>query len=592
MAALETKLEGHEKEIKQLQKALEKSDRYIAELESKQKENCLISKTTNNRSPPSGVYKENNTSLISSSTSNIGYSNENQTSPTHKTSSHRTTTTSQMKYIKGDNQTFKNDLKIVKFSEKIDHIPTSNNSTFTSPPSNIANGVNSASSSLTKQVVISNDKFYGSPSKTVLSSSSTAIINTPNSYTVMSFSERLKKNAFNSTTNVSSELEAPSPLSQSLIAGSNQSTQNLFTNSSETQSYYNTKSSTIAPNNASNQNNHSFLFSPMKRLRLDEFSLEKPSFNGEDTMNNTHLNETSNMDSNFSKPTTPPNNNNNYRNGSPSFDPESKKSLFKTAHSVTPYNFNYKSRLKNGKEELIDDDYDEVSEEITEKKPESFANMDNSTSEFIDCMELLNKAEKKVQNRHTSPSVTPIHNAGKNTSPNSSNYNNSTLNRAMLASNSEISAKNNSYSVNDFNRTQYSSNGLPEKYFRPTNQSENSLLTNENLMNHTKNENGGSKLASNIMSPSSSSSSPGNSLSATIPTGASSLVSSNSVASSSSFHSTSNGFINNENYNRNYGNSKSSLYHDHDYSLNSTLTNKDSTSLNKFSKGELFFDLN
>ncbi len=33
VAALETKIESYEKEIKQLQKALDKSDRYIADLE-------------------------------------------------------------------------------------------------------------------------------------------------------------------------------------------------------------------------------------------------------------------------------------------------------------------------------------------------------------------------------------------------------------------------------------------------------------------------------------------------------------------------------------------------------------------------------
>jgi hypothetical protein len=272
VAALESKLESYEKEVKQLQKALEKSDKYIAELESKQrdKENGRSGTSSSSSSNSSlklenGVLKENSISsfsnltsssnnVIYNSNSNMNYeavsssshapainhtsSNNNQNVPSTNT----LTPQSPLKFIRGDNQNFKSDLKIVKFSEKIDTIPLltspSHSSMVTSPPS--SNTHNSK-----PQSVISNDKFYGSPSKinSQLSANSSAH--------VMSFGERMKKN----------------------------SAHPLFSSSATTTNCYETDSSSGHLNSCSNfqhdhnysanqpgTNSHQFLFSPLKRF--------------------------------------------------------------------------------------------------------------------------------------------------------------------------------------------------------------------------------------------------------------------------------------------------------------------------------------
>ena len=55
MAALEFKLEGYEKEVRQLQKALEKSDKYIAELELQRDGSVGSSTSASNGLNGSGV---------------------------------------------------------------------------------------------------------------------------------------------------------------------------------------------------------------------------------------------------------------------------------------------------------------------------------------------------------------------------------------------------------------------------------------------------------------------------------------------------------------------------------------------------------
>jgi hypothetical protein len=204
VAALESKLETYEKEIKQLQKALEKSDKYTVELEN-QLNGGRIQTIDEFKAPRPP--------------------NEN------------------LKFIKGDNLTFKNELKVVKFADQPIKIPEkqANNESQNSSP-----------------LKISNNKFYGSPVKTQKSST------TPQ---ITSFTDRLKKN-------LSFDLEVPSPLSQSLNL---QSANATAINLDESKNNLN--------------GNESYLFSPMKRLRLEEFQLEKPNANESTMLNDTTLND-------------------------------------------------------------------------------------------------------------------------------------------------------------------------------------------------------------------------------------------------------------------------------------------------------------
>ena len=89
MAALETKLESYEKEVKQLQKALDKSDKYIADLEqkSRDKENNNKSLTvynngsTTNKQTTSPHNANNSYNLLNSNSSTNLNAESMMTSP-------------------------------------------------------------------------------------------------------------------------------------------------------------------------------------------------------------------------------------------------------------------------------------------------------------------------------------------------------------------------------------------------------------------------------------------------------------------------------------------------------------------------------
>ncbi len=195
MAAMETKLESYEKEVKQLQKALEKSDRYINELEGKTNQNQKENQNTGN---------------------NNGFASESFMS------------------------------KSVKFSEKLEtqSIPKSppNQSTSTVAPFN-------------KQISITKDNFYGSPSKKSPCKTPNKTSGIAQSKAISSFSDRLKnangaglQKDFFSTSD-----ESASQNSTRIVQPSGQSSQSV-----------------LLADSAVAANPNSFLFSPMKRLRLDE----------------------------------------------------------------------------------------------------------------------------------------------------------------------------------------------------------------------------------------------------------------------------------------------------------------------------------
>ncbi len=228
MAALETKIECYEKEIKQLQKALEKSDRYIAELE---------------RSEPS----------IAPNLNSRQHSKDNQPSASFVSDS----------FVHSKVDFKPNDCRNVKFADKTDTIPPIN-----------------------KQIVkssISKDNFYGSPSKNSPSKSKQLSIGIK---AISSFSDRLK------VPNDSALLLEDSNFKLSTKASHGSSDNILFSNSDKpTTSVY-------------SQNSQSFLFSPMKRLRLDEVVLEKPDETSVVIGSNT-LTSSTDTDANM---TTPPRN--------------------------------------------------------------------------------------------------------------------------------------------------------------------------------------------------------------------------------------------------------------------------------------------
>lgn len=470
LAAMESKLEGYEKEVKQLQKALEKSDKYIAELESKQrdKENGGYGTTKEN------ILKENSISSFSNltsssnniytSTSTLNFNNNDSTNNKGSTNN-SSSPQSPMKFIKGDNQTFKSDLKIVKFSEKIDTIqlpcsPSSSTlSMVTSPPQQHHHN---------KQTVsISNDKFYGSPSKLNTASSSV-------SSGVMSFSERMKKNALHFDSN---------------------NTENSTSSVSLSQDVHH------QPITASSS--HQFLFSPMKRLRLDEqcgidLSAKQNSnyYHNDTNFNLTQDSPVRNSDLDCKKSLK-------FKSASPNSTPVSSLPI---PHSATPYNFNY----TNKSIDYLDEDHSSYTN-CNNKLSDKVAKTTPTTTEFIDCIELLNKAEKKVQNRQVSPKISP-------TSINSSSSSNDTRSLNFVGT-----------------------NGLPDKYFRAVNILENaSDLDSLKIINDSSNTQQQPTLSLNkslqasfTNSSSSSSSSSGNSLSANI----SSAASNSSTASAGSYQS-------------------------------------------------------
>ncbi|CAF0731685.1 unnamed protein product [Brachionus calyciflorus] len=204
MAALESKIESYEKEIKQLQKALEKSDKYIFDLESKKdfkdKENKLNSHSSDEK------YSFNN---IPSTSSVFNFKSETN---------------------KSENLTQnKSDLQCLL-------------SSVTSPPSSSQMG---NPPSAKKVNVIPKVNFYGSPSKTPTRSNTNHASTQP----VSSFGERLKKNLFNTPSKKDFEL-----LNQLSQGNNSNSSSVLFSNST----------------NSNPSGNQNFLFSPMKRLRIEE----------------------------------------------------------------------------------------------------------------------------------------------------------------------------------------------------------------------------------------------------------------------------------------------------------------------------------
>lgn len=322
MAAMETKLESYEKEVKQLQKALEKSDRYINELEGKTNQN----------------QKENQ---------NNGNNNYNSES------------------FLANNQ------KSVKFSDKLE---TTHNlgSVPKSPPNQAIN----------KQITITKDNFYGSPSKK-------SPCKTPNKNAlsaapakISSFSDRMKfggqqKDLFSSDDTTS--LNSMRPQQQQ----HGQSSQNILL-----------ADSVPAPQPS---NANSFLFSPMKRLRLDEVHLERP-----DEMTTTQLNSTASSSHTQDSLTTPP--------------------------------------------------------KIVNKSPPRQMKQPQADDEFNDCLKLLNQAEQKVQNRKSPAEQqqpladkyfqsTGEHNGN-------TNYNTVNSNGATISSGSQESSNNSmtfvSHSINQF----------------------------------------------------------------------------------------------------------------------------------------------
>lgn len=281
MAALETKLESYEKEIKQLQKALEKSDRLIAELELKQ-------------------------NAASTATSTVYQTSSNSSPPSSQ--SYKNTTTRQVLD------------KNVKFADS----------------TTLHNGYNS-------------NRFYGSPSKTKSPAVPMCRQNGHSVNKIRSFNDRFNQ-----------EFESVSQPSSCFASSS---------------SHIGTMSTATSTSGSTTQN---LLFSPMKRLRLDD-GLANGDLVSSELMIEEH---------NYSK------------------------SNFKTERGVN--------------------------------------NNNNGSNEFIDCIELLNQAEKKVQNRvtnHVESASSATFSSSSNELCSSSGVSNNsssmaTVSNTHLASGSSISVMN------------------------------------------------------------------------------------------------------------------------------------------------------
>lgn len=112
-------------------------------------------------------------------------------------------------------------------------------------------------------------------------------------------------------------------------------------------------------------------------------------------------------------------------------------------HQPNNQNFVYSTLRKLRRDEVGLEKPDESNNE----KPSTIENMNTSTSEFIDCMEILNRAEKNVQNRQKSP-TRPIQNS--NLAKNFINKNDSN-DLVQMKSDSSInssSSSGNSHSAN------------------------------------------------------------------------------------------------------------------------------------------------
>ncbi len=228
MAALETKIEGYEKEIKQLQKALEKSDRYIAELEKSE--------------TPQNTFNFN--------------------SRQHQTDNQQNANFATDSFVHSKVEFKTNENKNVKFSDKTDTVPLINKPIVKSS--------------------ISKDNFYGSPSKNSPCKSK----QNGSVKCISSFSDRLK------ASNDSALLLDDTNFKQYSKLTHGSSNNILLTNCDK------------PAISVSSQNSQSFLFSPMKRLRLDEVVLEKPDETSIALGNNT-LASSTDTDTNM---ITPPRN--------------------------------------------------------------------------------------------------------------------------------------------------------------------------------------------------------------------------------------------------------------------------------------------
>lgn len=199
MAVLENKLESYEKEIKQLHTALEQSDKYVADLENR------LASGKDKEIPTNSLNQDHIVSTSNSLTKNFKNTdadfplfNVHASSLSSSSSSSLSTAVanvSPMKFIKGDSQTFKTDLKVVKFEAN----------DLVSPPQSSSSSSSCTHQSSNKKVVIANNRFYGSPSK-----------NSPNKYMTITapvhkispFGDRIKKSLFSTTNTNNHEREA------------------------------------------------------------------------------------------------------------------------------------------------------------------------------------------------------------------------------------------------------------------------------------------------------------------------------------------------------------------------------------------------
>ena len=147
-----------------------------------------------------------------------------------------------VKFVENSNE--KPNIKKTKSKSNYSDV-SKNNIIFTKPPS------------------ISNDKFYGSPKKSLPIQSSTGHIK--------SFSDRLKKN-------LSFDLETPSLNSTLNVTAQNGSSESSSQTSSNNELLSDSNGISASQNIIQNSHQQDYLFSPMKRLRLEESQLEKPSF--------------------------------------------------------------------------------------------------------------------------------------------------------------------------------------------------------------------------------------------------------------------------------------------------------------------------
>lgn len=353
VAALESKLDSYEKEVKQLQKALEKSDKYIADLEGRLKIDGGHSQSMGSSmltsTEPQTILQNANNSSIANQSSCFSVSNPKN----HSTKA--------------------SDSKTVKFADKIDTIPASHSPIKQS----------STSSSSNRVILIPNERFYGSPSKTPTSAHKSAGSSISNVH-ISSFADRMKKNAMTSATEP----------------------QNLHDSESNRQT---TQQPQTTPPSCAAQ---SFLFSPMKRLRLDEVYLEKPSEHSDAAKGETNenlspasckyrLSKRSPSDSEVMQRL-------GNRFASASFD----KSNTGTATTATGYHQSPYVATTTHHASRVNTESDfitatrSVSPSSSKKKESS-----NFSNELDDCLQLLNEAEKKVM---SSPPKSPL--AGKYTS--------------------------------------------------------------------------------------------------------------------------------------------------------------------------------